>query len=102
METFYVKTRPYVKFSQYIKVSEHVQVQVDLTFPRRGYLEMISVSPSGTQSGLLYPRVIDSGSGLNTLQTGQWLAYITGERETCWRVEHHIKKQKEKKKLQTR
>ncbi len=46
-----------------IRYLEHVQVQVDLTFPRRGYLEMSSVSPSGTRSKLLYPRVIDSITG---------------------------------------
>ncbi len=43
-----------------IRYLEHVQVQVDLMFPRRGYLEMSSVSPSETRSRLLYPRVIDS------------------------------------------
>jgi len=47
-----------------IRYLEHVQVQVDLSFPRRGYLEMSFVSPSGTRSRLLYPRVIDSLTGL--------------------------------------
>lgn len=46
-----------------IRYIEHVQVQVDLTFPRRGYLEMSSVSPNGTWSKLLYPRNIDSLTG---------------------------------------
>ena len=46
-----------------IRYLEHVQVQVDLSFPRRGYLEMSSLSPSGTRSRLLYPRVIDSITG---------------------------------------
>jgi len=46
-----------------IRYLEHVQVQVDLSFSRRGYLEMSSVSPSGTRSRLLYPRVIDSITG---------------------------------------
>ncbi|XP_078354915.1 uncharacterized protein LOC144639494 isoform X2 [Oculina patagonica] len=47
-----------------IRYLEHVQVQVDLTFPRRGYLEMSSVSPSKTHSRLLYPRAFDSLAGL--------------------------------------
>ena len=50
-----------------IRFLEHVQVQMNLTFPRRGYLEMWSVSPSKTKSELLYPRVIDSITGYKNL-----------------------------------
>ncbi|KAJ7361881.1 hypothetical protein OS493_014526 [Desmophyllum pertusum] len=50
-----------------IRYLEHVQVQVNLIFPRRGYLEMSSVSPSETQSRLLYPRAMDSLTGLKNL-----------------------------------
>lgn len=51
-----------------IRFLEHVQVKVDLSFPRRGNLEMSSVSPSGTQSQLLYPRVMDSFFGYKNLK----------------------------------
>ena len=46
-----------------IRFLEHVQVQFDLSFPRRGYLRMSSVSPSRTQSTLFYPRAFDSLTG---------------------------------------
>ncbi|XP_022809510.1 furin-like [Stylophora pistillata] len=46
-----------------IRFLEHVQVEIDLTFLRRGYLEMSSKSPRGTWSQLLYPRAFDSLTG---------------------------------------
>lgn len=42
-----------------IQYLEHMQAEVNLRFPRRGYLEMFSTSPSGTRSKLLYSRKID-------------------------------------------
>lgn len=46
-----------------IQYLEHMQVEVSLRFPRRGYVEMLSTSPSGTQSKLLYSRMMDSLTG---------------------------------------
>ena len=46
-----------------IKFLEHVQVEVNLRFTRRGYLEMFSTSPEGTLSKLLYSRWMDSLTG---------------------------------------
>ena len=46
-----------------IRFLEHVEIQIDLTFPRRGYLELFSESPRGTQSKLLYSRAFDSLTG---------------------------------------
>ena len=46
-----------------IKFLEHVQVEVNLQFTRRGYLEMFSTSPEGTSSKLLYSRWMDSLTG---------------------------------------
>ena len=37
-----------------------MEVQIDLTFPRRGNLKMFSESPGRTRSQLLYPRELDS------------------------------------------
>ncbi|CAH3029089.1 unnamed protein product, partial [Porites evermanni] len=42
-----------------IQYLEHMQAEVNLRFPRRGYLEMFSTSPGGTRSKLLYSRKID-------------------------------------------
>ena len=50
-----------------IRFLEHVQVNMDLTFPGRGHLEMNSKSPSGTKSQLLYPRFFDSFSSRKNL-----------------------------------
>ena len=50
-----------------IRFLEHVQVNMNLTFPGRGHLEMISKSPSGTKSQLLYPRFLDSFSSRKNL-----------------------------------
>ena len=46
-----------------IRYLEHMQAEVNLQFPRRGYLEMSSTSPGGTPSKLLYSRRIDSLTG---------------------------------------
>lgn len=46
-----------------IRYLEHMQVEVNLRFQRRGDLEMVSTSPSGTQSKLLYARALDSLAG---------------------------------------
>ncbi|KAJ7358830.1 Proprotein convertase subtilisin/kexin type 6 [Desmophyllum pertusum] len=46
-----------------IRYLEHMQVEVNLRFSRRGDLEMVSTSPSGSQSKLLYSRTIDSIAG---------------------------------------
>ena len=43
-----------------IRFLEYVEVQIDLTFPRRGNLQMFSESPGRTRSQLLYPRAFDS------------------------------------------
>lgn len=50
-----------------IRFLEHMQVQIDLVFPRRGYLEMNSESPDGTVSKLLYPRGMDALTGFKKL-----------------------------------
>ena len=50
-----------------IRFLEHVQVNMNLTFPGRGHLEMTSKSPSGTKSQLLYPRFFDSFSSRKNL-----------------------------------
>lgn len=46
-----------------IQYLEHMQAEVNLRFPRRGYLEMYSSSPSGTKSKLLYSRPMDGYTG---------------------------------------
>lgn len=46
-----------------IRFLEHVQVKMNLNFTRRGFLEMSSESPGGTQSKLLYSRIYDSWTG---------------------------------------
>lgn len=46
-----------------IQYLEHMQIEVSLRFPRRGYVEMLSTSPSGTRSKLLYSRMMDSLTG---------------------------------------
>ncbi|XP_066023915.1 uncharacterized protein [Pocillopora verrucosa] len=46
-----------------IRFLEHVQVKMNLNFRRRGFLEMNSESPSGTESKLLYSRTFDSWTG---------------------------------------
>lgn len=46
-----------------IQYLEHMQVEVSLRFPRRGYVEILSTSPSGTRSKLLYSRMMDSLTG---------------------------------------
>lgn len=46
-----------------IRYLEHVQAEVNLRFQRRGDLEMVSTSPNGTQSKLLYSRTLDSLAG---------------------------------------
>ena len=43
-----------------IKYIEHVQVELSLTFPLRGLLEMFLESPHGTISQLIYPRLRDA------------------------------------------
>ncbi|KAL9963178.1 hypothetical protein ACROYT_G032353 [Oculina patagonica] len=82
-----------------IRYLEHVQVQVDLTFPRRGYLEMSSVSPSGTRSKLLYPRVIDSITGFKnfTNWTVTSLHYWGENPVGNWRIIIRNTKQKRRK-----
>lgn len=50
-----------------IRYLEHMQAEVNLRFPRRGFLEMSSTSPNGTQSKLLYSRTIDSLTGFKNL-----------------------------------
>lgn len=50
-----------------IQYLEHMQAEVNLLFPRRGYLEMFSTSPSGTRSKLLYSRKIDVLTGRKNL-----------------------------------
>ncbi|XP_067034731.1 furin-like protease kpc-1 isoform X2 [Acropora muricata] len=50
-----------------IQYLEHMQAEVNVVFPRRGYLEMFSTSPSGTRSKLLYSRKIDVLTGRRNL-----------------------------------
>lgn len=50
-----------------IQYLEHMQAEVNVLFPRRGYLEMFSTSPSGTRSKLLYSRKIDVLTGRRNL-----------------------------------
>ncbi|PFX13061.1 Proprotein convertase subtilisin/kexin type 6 [Stylophora pistillata] len=58
-----------------IRFLEHVQVEIDLTFLRRGYLEMSSKSPRGTWSQLLYPRAFDSLTGQKKFE--KWTLQLT-------------------------
>lgn len=51
-----------------IQYLEHMQAEVSLNFSRRGDLEMVSNSPSGTQSKLFYSRTIDSAAGFKTFK----------------------------------
>lgn len=51
-----------------IQYLEHMQAEVSLNFSRRGDLEMVSKSPSGTQSKLFYSRTIDSAAGFKTFK----------------------------------